>query len=92
MLRGYAWRRPWDSTRMKPLICLFAPLPVPLRRLRGNDGWVWVPIGIFGQALGQGWITVGVRLITKASWRSRKSATTSVNASGRSVLIACPAS
>ncbi|MEA2668626.1 MAG: transposase, partial [Chloroflexota bacterium] len=39
-----------------------------------------------------GWITVAVRLMMKASWRSRKSATTSVNASGRSVLTACPAS
>ena len=39
-----------------------------------------------------GWITVSVRLMTNASWRSRKSAVTSANASGRSVLIACPAS
>jgi hypothetical protein len=25
MPRGRAWRRAWASTRMKPLICLFAP-------------------------------------------------------------------
>src|SRR2546428_116917 len=30
--------------------------------------------------------------MTNASWRSRKSTTTSANASGRSVLIPCPAS
>src|SRR5258707_15330962 len=39
-----------------------------------------------------GWITVAVRLITNASRRSRKSIVTSANASGRPVLIACPAS
>ena len=39
-----------------------------------------------------GWITVSVRLIRKASWRSRKSVTTSVKASGRSAPIAWPAS
>ena len=39
-----------------------------------------------------GWITVAVRLITNASRRSKKSPTISVKASGRSVLIAWPAS
>jgi hypothetical protein len=39
-----------------------------------------------------GWITVSVRLITNASRRSTKSVTTSAKASGRSALIACPAS
>src|SRR5271166_2428401 len=42
---------------------------------------------------GFGWITVGVRSTTKASWRSRKSlTTTSVKDSGRSAVIAWPAS
>ena len=39
-----------------------------------------------------GWMTVGVRLMTNASRRSKKSVTTSLKASGRSVPIACPAS
>lgn len=39
-----------------------------------------------------GWMTVSLRLMTKASRRSTKSPTTSAKASGRSVLIACPAS
>src|SRR5436309_12605947 len=40
----------------------------------------------------QGWISVSVRLIRKASCRSRKSPTTSAKAAGRSASIACPAS
>src|SRR5262249_5910347 len=39
-----------------------------------------------------GWITVAARLTTKASWRSKKSVTTSANASGRSAPIVGPAS
>src|SRR5205807_1424357 len=39
-----------------------------------------------------GWMRVSVRLITKASWRSKKSATTSTKASGRSASSAWPAS
>ena len=39
-------------------------------------------------SIAYGRITVRARLTTKASWRSRKSETTSTNASGRSVAMA----
>src|SRR4029453_13654 len=39
-----------------------------------------------------GWITVPARLTTKASWRSKKSVTTSANPSGRPAPIREPAS
>lgn len=51
-----------------------------------------IPSTTEGVTQGYGWMTVSVRLITNASRRSRKSAVTSANASGRSVLMPCPAS
>ncbi len=46
---------------------------------------------LFVRRRGYGWMTVDMGLTTKASWRSRKSLTTSVKACSRSAVIAWPA-
>ena len=73
-----------------------ATLPIfPAAARQGRCRWRWLSTepGRLSEAAGSyGWMTVGVRLMTNASCRSRKSSVTSAKASGRSALMACPAS